>query len=162
MAPKTHLLVLKAAILTILAPTPGQAVQLELTTPGRLDRLTVGQPVQFDMTLSSLDEADAISAMGLRLEFDPDRFGLPGPATPGTVVPDPLHDPGDFLHVERAGLVDVYFSTLTDDRQFMIRSGDESFFGFEMPVTRPGTGHIQFAFAGARGYLSDVWSYTVA
>ncbi len=80
------------------------------SSPSDLTSVQAGVPVRVDVNLSGLAAGEELTLLSTRLTFDGALLGTPL-ISPGSILPDPLDDPLDFIAVSEVGAGDATFLT---------------------------------------------------
>jgi hypothetical protein len=113
--------------------------------PSDLSNVVPGSMLTLSVRLSDLDAGTELDSLAATVEFDSLLLGEPA-VSKGQIVPDPLHDPLDFLSLVEPGTVDAAFSTLSADPAHHITENG-TFYSFTVRAVGPGTGSISLDFA---------------
>ena len=130
----------------------GVSVSLS-SNAANLNALTVGQPVTFSVHLSGLETDQELDALAVTVSYDDSLLGVPS-VSAGTITPDPLDNPLDFLVSEAPGSADATFLTFGTDLADHIVS-DGAFFSFEATALSAGSGSLSFDFVDATEFNPD-------
>lgn len=124
----------------------GQA-NVALTTGVDPHQLQIGSPVQFFVELTGLPLGAELDSLFATVEYDVGKLGL-AVVSPGGILPNPLHDPLDFVSNVAPGLVDGAFTTIgLQGAQHISQVG--VFYSFALTPIAAGSGSISLSFADA-------------
>jgi hypothetical protein len=142
-----------ATVLCTVSTSAAGTITLALSSPDDLQSLSIGTPVTINVSLSGVEPGQTLSLLGASVAFDGSLFSLPTIA-PGTIVPDPLSDPLDFLSTSDTGLADASFFTFSALSSEQISQNGE-FYSFAVTPIQEGNGVFEFTFVDAGAFDPD-------
>ena len=142
------LCVLLAIALLSASPAAHAQVNLQMDSGGTdMSKLEVGQTATINVILSGLQPGAELDTLAGTVMFNGSALGTPA-ITGGPILPDPLHEPTNFLTLAIPGYAEASFLTFGEESAHRIRENGV-FYSFDVTATEPGRGTLGFDFVDA-------------
>jgi hypothetical protein len=102
--------------------------------------LSVGQVVQFDVSLSGLGAGDSLDYLAGTVVFPTSLLGTPSNVSAGAIVPDP----SGFMSAGFAGSADAFYDAVFFSNTHTPITTNGIFFTFDVTAQAPGSGNLAF------------------
>lgn len=112
--------------------------------------LVVGQKATFLVELSGLQGGQKLDYLAATVLYDGGLLGAPA-IFPGSIIPDPLSDPRDFMTFSDSGTADATFMTFSSATAGHI-AATGTFISFEVIAQAVGSGSLCFDYVDATAF----------